>query len=417
MPLVSIGWKTPYKIMFKKVPKYDRLRVMDCLCYGASLKRHIDKFDAREVYFSRDIAFQEDQFPFKVSTTESTASMLEIVTPPSRDTSADIDVFFSSTPIEGEPETEPTIQNVPDSDEMNVNAQPVVPAQSVIERRSNRERHTLTWSKDYVMVVCDASNVAANEDRELSTSLTHALAIFEPSKYKDAQGKPQWEGSMKKELDALEANGTWVLTSLTKGHVAIGSKWVYKVKFRADGSIERHKAKGFNQKLGKDYKHTFSPVVNLPTVRIVLPIATAKEWPIHQLDVNNAFLHGFLDEEIYMKVLEGYEKASPHQVCKLQRSLYGLKQTSRQWNQELTHFLVHLGYKQSTNDYSLFTKINQVCTTILLVYVDDILITVTDLKEISEVNGHLHKKFTIKDLVRPCIFKEWKSIELSMTLF
>ncbi|CAM8905250.1 unnamed protein product [Rhodiola kirilowii] len=226
---------------------------------------------------------------------------------------------------------------------------------------------------------------------------------------------------MAKELDALEKNKTWELTTLPAGHTAIGSKWIYKVKFKSDGSIERHKArlvvKGFNQKLGKDYKHTFSPVAKLPTVRIVLALATARGWPFFQLDINNAFLHGFIEEDIFMKVPEGYSKASPHQVCKLKRSLYSLKQASRQWNHELSSFLVSLGYKQSINDYSLFTKAKGSTFTVLLVYVDDILLTGDDQEEMNVVKQALHDKFTIKDLGEARYFLAWRFVGLILEHF
>lgn len=113
------------------------------------------------------------------------------------------------------------------------------------------------------------------------------------------------------------------------GKRALISKWVYKTKFRPDGSVERHKARlvirGFEQVKDKDYKHTFSPVAKLTTMRVYIALATSKGWPLHQLDINNAFLHGFLDEEVYMQPPQGCDKAEAGQVCKWQRSLYGLK--------------------------------------------------------------------------------------------
>jgi len=124
--------------------------------------------------------------------------------------------------------------------------------------------------------------------------------------------------------------------------------------------VERYKARlvarGFEQIKDKDYKHTFSPVAKLTTVRFFLAIATAKQWPLHQLDINHAFLHGYLDEKVYMLPPQGYTLALPGQVCKLQRSLYGLKQASRQWNVEMTKFLIKHGFSQSKSDYSLFTR-------------------------------------------------------------
>lgn len=166
------------------------------------------------------------------------------------------------------------------------------------------------------------------------------------------------------------------------------------------------------KKKGTDYKHTFSPVAKLATLRVLIALATAKQWPLHQLDINSAFLHGFLDEEIYMKPPEGYSKAQPHQMCKLKRSLYGLKQASRQWNQELTKFLVTLGYTQSKHDYSLFTKGKDEQFTAILVYVDDVLVTSNCLSEIMQVKAALHDKFTIKDLG---IAKYFLGIELAQT--
>jgi len=150
------------------------------------------------------------------------------------------------------------------------------------------------------------------------------------------------------------------MTTLPHGKKALTSNWVYKTKYNPDGAVDRHKARlvirGFEQIKDKDYKHTFSPVAKLITVRVFIALATAKHWPLHQLDINNAFLHGFIDEDVYMLPPEGYATGLPGQVCKLQRSLYGLKQASRQWNIELAKFLVTEGFTQSKNDYSLFTK-------------------------------------------------------------
>nr|GEX69399.1 retrovirus-related Pol polyprotein from transposon TNT 1-94 [Tanacetum cinerariifolium] len=138
---------------------------------------------------------------------------------------------------------------------------------------------------------------------------------------------------MKVELGALEKNQTCELTSLPIGHKAISSKWVYNIKYKASGKVNRYKARlvirGFDQKEGTDYKHTFSPMAKLATVRVLIDLATAKGWPLHQLDINNAFLDGFFEEDIYMKPSAGYTTASPGQVYKLKKSLYGLKQASR----------------------------------------------------------------------------------------
>jgi len=160
--------------------------------------------------------------------------------------------------------------------------------------------------------------------------------------------------------------------------------------------VERHKVKlvirGFEQIKDKKYKHTFS------TVRVYKAIATAKDWPLHQLDINNAFLHGFIDEEVYMQPLTRYSKAQPRQVCKLQRSLYGLKQASRQWNLELSKFLISQGFIQSKSDYSLFTGGHNGLSTFILIYADDLLIAGDDALGIIHIKRALHTAYTINDL-------------------
>jgi histone deacetylase 1/2 len=127
----------------------------------------------------------------------------------------------------------------------------------------------------------------------------------EPHDYRDALRIPHWHDAMETEFSALQANGTWNLVPPVSGINLIDSKWVFKVKLHADGSIERYKArlvaKGFKQQYGLDYDKTFSLVVKPPTVRLLLSMALSRQWHIRQLDIQNAFLNGFLDEEVYMR--------------------------------------------------------------------------------------------------------------------
>jgi len=223
-------------------------------------------------------------------------------------------------------------------------------------RRSSRSRVAPTWLKDFVQpkphkLQSDPSSSQSHSlhsaavypllqpadlshlSHDFVASLISVMHIPEPHTYSQAKDSPEWVVAMEAELQALETNGTWSLTTLPPHTKPLSSKQVYRVKFRPDGSIERYKARlvirEFQQVKDKDYKHIFSPVAKLTTVRVFIALATARGWPLHQLDINNAFLHGFIDEDVYMLPPEGYTKALPGQVCKLERSLYGLKQASR----------------------------------------------------------------------------------------
>ena len=206
---------------------------------------------------------------------------------------------------------------------------------------------------------------------------------------------------MATKIVALEANNTWTLTPLPANKKPIGCKWVYKIKYKYDGSIERYKArlvaKGFTQKEGIDYTKTFSHVSKMVSIKCLLVVATVKGWYLDQLDVNNALLHGNLSEEIYMALPLGFQSQG-EMVCKLNKSLYGLKQASRQWFAKFSTTLIQLGFVQSKADYSLFTRQKGHCFMVLLVYVDDVLIACNDKEEVHHFKVLLDQKFKLKDL-------------------
>lgn len=157
-------------------------------------------------------------------------------------------------------------------------------------------------------------------------------------------------------------------------------------------------AKGFHQIEGIDYTESFSPIAKPITERVLLTIATAKQWHVQQIDINNTYLHGFLDKEVYMLPPQRYTKVKSGQVCKLLRSLYGLKQARRQWNVELCCKLQDFGFIQSDSDHCLFLRNTTDSFISLLVYVHDVIITGNSEKEITRIKEHLDKVFTIKDL-------------------
>lgn len=183
--------------------------------------------------------------------------------------------------------------------------------------------------------------------------------------------------------------------------------------------IERYKArlvaKGYTQEEGVDYHDTFAPMAKIVTVKCLLAIASVRKWVVHQLDVNNAFLHGDLLEEVYMDFPLGYivPSGSHRIVCELQKSLYGLKQTSRQWFAKLITSLLRIGFSQSKADYSQFTHHHNELFVVVVVYVDDILITGSNTNMVVNLKVMLDAKFNIKDLGE---MKYYLGLEVSRSL-
>jgi hypothetical protein len=225
----------------------------------------------------------------------------------------------------------------------------------------------------------------------------------EPATFKQAITDSRWMEAMKQEYDALMANETWTLCPRPLDHNVIRNKWVFKIKRKADGTVERFKArlvaKGFDKQSGLDYTETFSLVIKPSTIRVVLTLAVHFDWIIKQLDVSNTFLQGHLTETVYMEQPLGFiDKTHSHKVCKLNKAIYCLKQAPRAWYTRLSTFLLELGFHGSLVDTSLFIYLHGSIQIYMLVYVDDIIITGTHPTVISNIITKLQSEFPLKDL-------------------
>jgi len=257
-------------------------------------------------------------------------------------------------------------------------------------RRSGRIRH-------------EPERFMANGETFLAESLEHDR---DPYTYKEAMEDVDanlWTEAMKAEMKSMDFNLVWELVDLPDGIKPIGCKWVYKRKRNAEGKVETYKArlvaKGYTQKEGIDYEETFSPVAMLKSIRILLSIAAALDYEIWQMDVKTAFLNGHLEESIYMVQPEGFgAKGQEGKVCKLLKSIYGLKQASRSWNKRFDQVVKTFGFQQNMDEPCVYKHIQDGKVVFLLLYVDDILLIGNDVGALSSVKVWLTKQFDMKDL-------------------
>ena len=190
---------------------------------------------------------------------------------------------------------------------------------------------------------------------------------------------------------------------LPKARKSVGCKWVFKLKLKADGSVDRHKArlvaKGYSQQQGLDFTETFAPVAKFASIRAALAIAALEDIEIHQMDVETAFLNGNLEEEIYMDQPEGFIKpGTENLVCKLKKSLYGLKQASRAWNSVIDKFLKEIGASKCAGDHCIYALEHGASRMIIILYVDDLILATNSQELLSSTKQALSNKFSMKDL-------------------
>lgn len=451
-PTAVFNGKTPFELVYKRPPPLNHLRVFGSLCYVHNQNHRGDKFATRSnrsvflgypfsqkgwrvydmdtgvVSVSRDVIFIESPIIHdpSVSTSDDDVfaepSSLEPEAPlaSAQPATPATDVDNASTSSSSENILSPAITTdvVPPSDDVaplpgetgvDIDTLPPEPF-----GRGHRTKRPPTKLADYVATLLHSPPPSATPyplDNFLSsqsfspTYQAYVMAItkgYEPRNYEEAVLDEHWRLAVREEIDACEESGTWTVEVLPPGKKALGCKWVFRLKFNAEGKLVRYKARlvvlGNHQTEGEDFNETFAPVAKMITVRAFLQQAASRDWEIHQMDVHNAFLHGDLDEEIYMQFPPGFRTGDKTKVCRLRKSLYGLKQAPRCWYAKLATALKEYGFQQNDFDHSLFTFQKGDMVLVVLVYVDDLIITGSKVSYITEFKSYLSTCFRMKDL-------------------
>ena len=237
----------------------------------------------------------------------------------------------------------------------------------------------------------------------------------EPRTLEEALSRPdqvEWRKAAEKEYKSLLDNETWTLVprnEVPSDRKVIEGKWVLTTKRNVDGSILRHKgrwvAKGYFQREGVDYTETFAPVAKMTSLRLLLSHVAVQDWELEQLDVETAFLNGYLEEEVYMEQPHGFvEPGKEEYVCKLQRSLYGLKQSPRAWYERLHEYMMEMGFERNVADHSEYSQRNGEECLVVLVYVDDLVLASKRPSRINDFKARMAQEFKMRDLGAAHVF-------------
>ncbi|GJW60347.1 zinc finger, CCHC-type containing protein [Tanacetum coccineum] len=444
VPTKALEDITPYEAIKQRKPNLENLRVFGCIAYEKVPSQHLTKLDDRSnkmVYLgneqgskayclfdpttqricvSRDVKFKENETwdwkdyiselinnepewtNFKIGNLEVTNEHHEQETQPIEDDNEfpnnDDDDYASPTrdsPLHSQTPHTPSTS----SSQVNSQVTPNTSTQSYYQSDNDSTQIINSPSHfDHTSLrgFRTLSDLYENTEKLL-------LAEDKPKNYKEASSDQKWIEAMKVELDSINRNNTWELTTLPKGHKAIGLKWVFKTKKDANGNIIKHKArlvaKGYIQEHGIDFEEVFAPVARMETIRLLLAIATNNKWEVHHLDVKSAFLHGDLKEEVYVTQPEGFIKREDNgKVYRLIKALYGLRQAPRAWNIKLDNTLKSLDFKKCALEQAIYTKTSKDSTLLIGVYVDDLIITGTPKKEIDKFKAQMEEKFEMSDL-------------------
>lgn len=375
---------TPAEIWYQKKPDVSNLRIFGTVVYSHVEKQFRDKFDCKtekcvmvgyaptgyrlwsternKIIISRDVKFDESKFWFKTKTVEISSN---------------------------DPDINKIQDNVVANDKDEKQDEPCENDERTIETREGR-RNTKIPSR--------------YEDYELYMAFNATNFVEDvPQNYDDLYCRPDrkyWTKAIDCELKSIIENDTWETVEMPKDEKILDTKWVFSYKNLEEYEEDKYKARlvvrGFAQEEKKDFDNIYSPVAKMITIRMLLIMGNQFKYYFQQLDVKTAFLNGTLNENIYIYPPKGV-KCETGKVLKLKRSLYGLKQSSKCWNDEINSYLLELGFVRSENDFCLYSKTYENEKVYLLIYVDDIILAGPNLQCINKVKEKLMYRFKMKD--------------------
>lgn len=375
------------------VPDSKRIKLddksMKCILLGVSEESKAYRLFnpvSKKIVISRDVIFEEDKaWDWSANHQETIMADLEWEKIEEADPGNDNNVEESET-------NETTLE----SEEPDHNNQTDTPA---IE---GRVRRPPVWMSDYV-----SGDSLSEEEGMVHLAL---FAEFDPINYEEAVKSEKWKKAMDAEIEAIERNNTWELIEMPPEGKVIGVKWIYKTKLNEKGEVDKYKArlvaKGYSQQYGIDYAEVFAPVARLDTVRVILSLAARNGWTVYQLDVKSAFLHGELNEEVFITQPPGYEqKGHEHKVYKLKKALYGLKQAPRAWYSRIESYFMKEGFEKCPHEHTLFVKrMDGGKMLIVCLYVDDLIFTGNDESMFRKFKHSMMTEFDMTDLGRMSYF-------------
>ena len=415
LPFCRQKEKTPFELWHSCKPDVSHLKVFGCDAFRLDPRRHkVDKqskkgimvgygptpemyrvYDSKmdDVFLTRDVVFDEESFagrrrafddaiPRQQSERETCIKQkvrVPVAEKKKKEEESDSSAGSSDTEIRSDA-TSSGSSSESDYDSAGEGSEPYTPPRHFRKPEMPAILHKMTTRSK------GRANIAMQPD---PTSVEEALAD------EDSAG---WKEAMDEELKALKDNGTWELTSLPAGKKTVKCRWIFKRKRNPDGSVCRLKArlvaKGFSQQRGIDYEETYSPVVRHDSIRVILALAAELDLEMIQFDVKTAFLHGELEEHIFMDQPAGFNDGSGN-VCRLRKGLYGLKQAPRQWNKKFHSFLVKYGLKQSSADNCVYYCRQKGNRILLSIYVDDGLLCCQQKRTMDKMLADLNRTFSI----------------------